>query len=101
MSNAGLTALGVSVIFVANALGTALVFFFKEEVSEKVNTIFLRFALGAMAAPDVAFGWKYCTKQLTNSGSFCIMNHEVRNGELNNFPLVRNGELVGKGGDIE
>ena len=56
MSNAGLTALGVSVIFVTNALGAALVFFFKEEVSEKVNTIFLRFASGAMAAPDVASG---------------------------------------------
>ena len=56
MSNAGLTALGVSVIFVANALGTALVFFFKEEVLEKVNTIFLGFASGAMAAPDVASG---------------------------------------------
>ena len=56
MSNAGLTALGVSVIFVTNALGAALVFFFKEEVSEKVNTIFLGFASGAMAAPDVASG---------------------------------------------
>ena len=56
MSNAGLTALGVSVIFVANALGAALVFFFKEEVSEKVNTIFLGFTSGAMAAPDVASG---------------------------------------------
>ncbi len=56
MSNAGLTALGVSVIFVANALGAALVFFFKEEVLEKVNTIFLGFASCAMAAPDVASG---------------------------------------------
>ena len=56
MSNAGLTALGVSFIFVTNALGAALVFFFKEEVLEKVNTIFLGFASCAMAAPDVASG---------------------------------------------
>ena len=56
MSNAGLTALGVSVIFVTIALGTALVFFFKGEVSEKVYTLFLGFASGAMAAPDVASG---------------------------------------------
>ena len=53
MSNAGLIALGFSVIFVMNALGAALVFFFKKEVSEKVNTIFLGFASGVMTAASV------------------------------------------------
>ncbi len=53
MSNVGLTVLGVLIIFVATTAGAAVVFFFKKDISEKLNTVFLGFAAGIMIAASV------------------------------------------------
>lgn len=39
MSNELITALGFLIIFVATTAGAAVVFLFKKEISEKVNTL--------------------------------------------------------------
>lgn len=46
MSNLLMTVIGFLVIFIATALGSAVVWFFKKDISEKVNTVFLGFASG-------------------------------------------------------
>ena len=48
MSYTALTVLGFSLIFLSTTLGSSLVFFFKREISEKLNTLFLGFAAGIM-----------------------------------------------------
>ena len=53
MSNAAMLALGFCVVFVMNALGAALVFLFRGNISEKINTLFLGFASGVMTAASV------------------------------------------------
>lgn len=53
MSNIAYILLGFAVIFAANALGAVLVFFFKRDISERVNTLFLGFASGVMTAASV------------------------------------------------
>lgn len=53
MSNLAITILGFSIIFVSTVLGSALVFFFKKEISAKLNTIFLGFAAGVMIAASI------------------------------------------------
>jgi len=53
MNSAWLTILGFGLIFAATTLGAALVFFFKKEISDKLNTVFLGFAAGIMIAASV------------------------------------------------
>ncbi len=53
MSNTAYIAIGFSVIFLATTLGATLVFFFKKDISEKLNTLFLGFAAGIMIAASV------------------------------------------------
>lgn len=53
MSQTGMTVFGISIIFVMTAAGSAVVFFFKNEVSSKFNTLFLGFAAGIMIAASV------------------------------------------------
>ena len=53
MSYTALTVLGFSLIFLSTTLGSSLVFFFKREISEKLNTLFLGFAAGIMIAASV------------------------------------------------
>ncbi len=53
MSATAMTALGFCIIFVATTAGAALVFFFKGELSGKLNTLFLGFASGVMVAASV------------------------------------------------
>ncbi len=53
MSYTALTVLGFSLIFLSTTLGSSLVFFFKKEISEKLNTLFLGFAAGIMIAASV------------------------------------------------
>ena len=53
MSATAMTALGFCIIFVATTAGAALVFFFKGEMSGKLNTLFLGFASGVMVAASV------------------------------------------------
>ena len=48
-----ITIIGFSVIFAATTLGAALVFLFKNDISEKVNTVLLGFAAGVMIAASV------------------------------------------------
>src|SRR5690606_5845439 len=44
---------GVSFIFVMTTAGAALIYFFKEGLSPKLNTIFLGFAAGIMIAASI------------------------------------------------
>lgn len=53
MNHTIFTVIGIAVIFLATTLGSALVFFFKKDISERVNTLFLGFAAGIMTAASV------------------------------------------------
>lgn len=53
MSHTVITVIGFSIIFLATVLGASLVFFFKKDISPKVNTLFLGFASGIMIAASV------------------------------------------------
>lgn len=53
MSNTGMTILGICIIFAMTALGSSVVFFFKKDISPKINTLFLGFASGIMIAASV------------------------------------------------
>ena len=53
MSQTAMIILGFSAIFLATAAGSAIVWFFKRDISEKVNTLFLGFASGIMVAASV------------------------------------------------
>lgn len=48
-----ITVLGISFIFLMTTLGSAVVFFFKGEISPKVNSIILGFASGVMISASV------------------------------------------------
>ncbi len=47
------TILGFAIIFLMTALGSALVFVFKDNISPKLNTLFLGFAAGIMVAASI------------------------------------------------
>ncbi len=51
-----MTVLGMSIILVATALGSAMVFLFRNQVSDKVNTAFLGFSSGVMIAASIRHG---------------------------------------------
>ena len=53
MSQTLMIILGFSVIFLATTAGSAIVWFFKRDISDKVNTLFLGFASGIMIAASV------------------------------------------------
>lgn len=53
MTTTAMTVLGFCIIFIATTAGAALVFFFKGEMSGKLNTLFLGFASGVMVAASV------------------------------------------------
>ena len=53
MSEILMTVLGIAFIFVMTTAGSALVFFFKRDISPKVNTLLLGFASGIMIAASV------------------------------------------------
>ena len=53
MSQTAMIILGFSVIFLATTAGSAIVWFFKRDISDKVNTLFLGFASGIMVAASV------------------------------------------------
>ncbi len=67
MSNTAYIAIGFSVIFLATTLGAALVFFFKKDISEKTNTLFLGFAAGIMIAASV---WSLLIPSIEGSESY-------------------------------
>ena len=53
MSELQISILGIVLIFVSTALGSALVYFFKSGISPKVNTLFLGSAAGVMVSASV------------------------------------------------
>lgn len=53
MGNTWLTVLGIAIIFIATTLGSAVVFFFRKEISDRVNALFLGFASGIMIAASI------------------------------------------------
>lgn len=67
MGNTAMTILGFSIIFVATALGSAVVWFFKRDISQKVNTLFLGFASGIMIAASV---WSLLIPSLEGAGNW-------------------------------
>ena len=67
MSNTWITVLGFGIIFLATTAGAALVFFFKKDVSEKLNTVFLGFAAGIMIAASV---WSLLIPSIESSSAW-------------------------------
>lgn len=53
MSDLGMIIIGIAFIFFMTSLGSALVFFFKKDISPKLNTLFLGFAAGIMLAAAI------------------------------------------------
>lgn len=53
MSNNTLTIIGFAVIFLMTTMGSSLVFFFKNDISQKVNSLLLGLAGGIMVAASV------------------------------------------------
>lgn len=53
MDNLTLTVIGFSIIFIATTAGAAIVFLFKKDLSDKINTLFLGFASGVMVAASI------------------------------------------------
>lgn len=53
MNETGIAAIGIALIFLMTTAGSALVFFFKKDISAKVNAAFLGFASGVMVAASV------------------------------------------------
>ena len=89
MSNTTYIAIGFSVIFLATTLGAALVFFFKKDISEKTNTLFLGFAAGIMIAASV---WSLTRSPITRAKArsdyrlFQNANTITRNTASRNIP---------------
>lgn len=48
-----ITVIGFSIIFIATTLGSALVFLFKNEISKKLNSVFLGLSAGIMIASSI------------------------------------------------
>ncbi|MDD4832848.1 MAG: ZIP family metal transporter [Clostridia bacterium] len=76
MSNTWITVLGISFIFVMTTLGAAVVYFFKNDIPRKVNTMFLGFASGIMIAASI---WSLLLPALDASANY---------GKLNWLPVV-------------
>lgn len=53
MSNTLITILGFSIIFIMTTLGSSLVFFFRKDISKKVNSFLLGLAGGVMVAASI------------------------------------------------
>lgn len=67
MNNTVITILGISFIFLMTTLGSALVFLFKRNVSDKLNSIFSGFSSGIMIAASV---WSLILPALSQSESW-------------------------------
>ena len=67
MSDTAFTVIGFSIIFIATTLGAALVFFFKKDISDKTNTLFLGFAAGIMIAASV---WSLLIPSIESAESY-------------------------------
>lgn len=75
MSEIAITAIGITFIFLMTTLGSSVVFLFKKNISEKVNSLFLGFASGLMIAASV---WSLILPAIEQSSelgslSFCLL----------------------------
>lgn len=66
MNEIWITVLGMGIIFVATTLGASLVYFFKKDISAKLNTVLLGFAGGVMIAASI---WSLLLPSLAQSES--------------------------------
>ena len=69
MSRTLITVIGFTIIFLATALGSGLVFLLKKDISEKANAIFLGFAAGIMTAASV---WSLLIPSLEGASSWGV-----------------------------
>ena len=67
MNETQMVILGFSIIFIATTLGSALVYFFKKDISPKLNTLFLGFASGIMIAASI---WSLLIPALESAESY-------------------------------
>jgi len=67
MSAAVYIVIGFSIIFLATTLGATFEFFFKKDISDKVNTLFLGFAAGIMIAASV---WSLLIPSIEGAASY-------------------------------
>ncbi len=67
MSYIGITVLGICFIFLMTTLGASVVFLFKNNVSDKINSLFLGFASGLMIAASV---WSLIIPSIEQSESW-------------------------------
>lgn len=67
MTETQIAVLGIVLIFISTALGSALVYFFKSGISPKINTLFLGFAAGVMVSASV---WSLLIPALEESSSY-------------------------------
>lgn len=65
-----IAAIGIMIIFVMTTAGSALVFFFKNDISAKLNAAFLGFASGVMVAASVFGLLMPAMEQAENYGEF-------------------------------
>lgn len=70
MSNLLMTIFGMSFIFLMTTLGASIVFFFKKDISVKINCIFLGFASGIMIAASIWSLILPAIEMSTNFGAF-------------------------------
>ncbi len=71
MNNTALTVFGIAFIFVMTSLGALTVYFFRKEISEKLNTVLLGFAAGIMIAASV---WSLLIPAIEGSSSYGKFN---------------------------
>ena len=67
MNEITITALGIAFIFLMTSLGSAIVFLFKKNISEKINSLFLGFSSGLMIAASI---WSLLIPAIEQSGSY-------------------------------
>ena len=67
MGQTAMMVLGFSVVFLATTAGSAIVWFFKKDISEKTNTMFLGFASGVMIAASV---WSLIIPSIEGASEF-------------------------------
>lgn len=67
MNGTTITIIGILFIFLMTTLGSAIVFLFKKNISEKINSLFLGFASGLMIAASI---WSLLIPALDQSTNF-------------------------------
>ncbi|MBO5212013.1 MAG: ZIP family metal transporter [Clostridia bacterium] len=70
MTDTQISILGIVIIFVTTSLGSSLVYFFKNGISDKANTIFLGFAGGVMVSASFFSLLLPAIEETTGYGSF-------------------------------